>query len=140
LNNRSSSSESSAQKRESFRIQLGFSNAPILEFPESIVGEQSLFAVIDLSEGGLSFDSTVKVASLETGATVADCYLEFNAIDRVRLGVTIRHIQEETLAEGNSVWHYGCSVDGLSAEDERLVRRTIQAQERRQAQSRSRFV
>jgi c-di-GMP-binding flagellar brake protein YcgR len=134
----SSSPENLAQKRETFRIELGLGNVPIVEFPESVVGEHCFFRVVDLSEGGLSFEHAEKVETLQAGVAISHCYLEFNAIDRVRLTITFRHAQE-VQSEGHSMWRYGCSFDGLSAEDERLVRRTIQARERRHAQTRSRF-
>jgi len=136
----SSSSETLDQRRETFRISLGLGNVPMLEFPESLVGEHCFFCLADLSEGGLGFESEVKIEAFQLGVEFKNCFLEFNVMDRVGLTITIRHIQEVAQDQGKSTWRYGCSFDGLSAEDERLVRKNIQARERRQAQSRSRFV
>jgi hypothetical protein len=139
LKDSSSPSESIAQKRETHRIELGLGNVPIVEFPESVLGENCFFRAVDLSEGGLSFESTEKLLALQVGEPIPHCHLEFNAIDRAVLTLIVRHVKEEPQTDGNSLWRYGCSVEGLNAEDERLVRRTIQAQERKKAQSRSRF-
>ena len=135
----SSPAESIAQKRETYRIALGLGNVPIVEFPESVLGENCFFRVMDLSEGGLSFESTEKITALPVGEPIPNCHLEFNAIDRAALTLILRHVKEELQTDGNTIWRYGCSVEDLNAEDERFVRRTIQAQERKKAQSRSRF-
>lgn len=127
------------QRRETFRISLGFGHVPMLEFPESAVGSKCFFRVLDLSEGGLGFESDEKIEAFESGLAFEPCYLEFNAIDRISLTVVVRHIQEIPKEGGQPIWRYGCSLEGLSSEAERLVRRTIQAKERREGLSRSRF-
>jgi c-di-GMP-binding flagellar brake protein YcgR len=135
-----SSDETLEQRRETFRISLGLGNVPIVEFPESLVGPHCFFCLSDLSEGGLGFESEEKVEVFQAGAEFKDCFLEFNVMDRVNLVISIRHVQELGQDQTKTIWRYGCSFEGLSAEDERLVRKNIQARDRKQAQSRSRFV
>lgn len=128
-----------AQKRETVRIQLGQGNGPIVEFPESLLGEERFFRVFDLSEGGLGFESAKPVEGLSTETPIPKCFLEFNALDRVSLTITVKHLREEPQADGQTLWRYGCSFEGLSADDTRLVRMTIMARERKLALTRSRF-
>jgi hypothetical protein len=127
------------QKRESIRIRLGLAHVPVIEFPEVLMGEHRIFHLVDLSEGGLSFESPLVLTTLALDEEVAGCYIEFSALERISLCITPRHIMECTLLNEEIGLRYGCQISGLTPDSERLIRKTLISREQRQLRMRSKF-